>query len=353
MQKTQESFVGYYIIVVAAIVVVFAGVKFITPILVPFLLSLFIAIILSPAYGFLVAKRVPQIIAIFLVISAFLIVLVMMAKLIGTSVHEFSQNIDNYAQKLTSYYSDISHAAENFGIEIPVSEIANILNTKQLMHFVTSLIESLGALFTNGFVVILTVTFMLLESQHFVKKILYMDGHKKTMQHINEIFSQIKSYMVIKALISLFTGFIIWLGLSLIGTDYAFLWGVLAFLLNFIPNIGSILAAIPAVLITLVQLGAFSAFLVSLLYFFVNIVIGSILEPKIMGRGLGLSTLVVFLSLIFWGWLLGMVGMLLSIPLTIMAKIIFNANANTKWLAILLDTGDNLQSKSKEKNILK
>jgi predicted PurR-regulated permease PerM len=349
MQKTQESFVGYYIIVMAAIVIVLAGVKFITPILVPFLLSLFIAIILSPVYGFLVAKRVPQIIAIFLVISVFLIILAMMAKLIGTSVHEFSQNIDNYAQKLTNYYTDISHAAENFGIEIPVSEIANVLNTKQLMRFVTSLIEGLGALFTNGFVVILTVVFMLLESRNFVKKIVYMDGHKKTMQHINEIFSQIKSYMVIKALISLLTGFIIWLGLSFIGTDYAFLWGVLAFLLNFIPNIGSIIAAIPAVLITLVQFGAFSAFLVSLLYLFVNIVIGSILEPKIMGKGLGLSTLVVFLSLIFWGWLLGMVGMLLSIPLTIMAKIVLNANNNTKWLAVLLDSGENLQATSKER----
>jgi predicted PurR-regulated permease PerM len=343
MQKTQEHVVGYSIVVMAAIVVVLAGVKFITPILVPFLLSLFIAIILSPAYSFLVRKKIPEIIAIVLVMLSFLILLAMMAKLIGSSVHEFSQNIDIYAQKLTVYYNTISNVAKDFGLEIPANEIATLLNTKQLMHFVSSLIEGLGALFTNGFVVILTVVFMLLESQHFVKKIEYADGHKKTMQHINEIFTQIKSYMVIKALISLLTGCIIWLGLSFIGTDYAFLWGVLAFLLNFIPNIGSIIAAVPAVLITLVQFGALHALLVSLLYFFVNIVIGSILEPRIMGKGLGLSTLVVFLSLIFWGWLLGMVGMLLSIPLTIMAKIIFAANKNTQWLAVLLGSAESLE----------
>jgi len=342
MQK-EEHLVGYYIIVMAAIVVVLGGVKFITPILVPFLLSLFIAIILSPAYSFLLRKKIPQIVAIFIVISVFMILLAMMAKLIGSSVHEFSQNIDNYVSKLSIYYSDISKLAENFGIEIPASEIANILNTKQLMHFVTSLIERLGALFTNSFVVILTVVFMLLESQHFIKKIEYMDGDKQTMKHINEIFSQIKNYMVIKALISLLTGFVVWLGLTVVGTDYAFLWGVLAFLLNFIPNIGSIIAAIPAVLITLVQFGGLSAFIVTMFYLLVNIVIGSILEPKIMGRGLGLSTLVVFLSLIFWGWLLGMVGMLLSIPLTIMAKIIFTANKNTKWLAVLLGSGESLE----------
>jgi predicted PurR-regulated permease PerM len=342
MQK-EEHLVGYYIIVMAAIVVVLAGAKFVTPILVPFLLSLFIAIILSPAYSFLVKKRVPQIVAIFIVISLFLIILAMMAKLIGSSAQEFSQNIDNYVAKLSVYYSDISSLADSFGIEIPASEIASVLNTKELMRFVTSLIEGLGALFTNGFVVILTVVFMLLESQHFVKKIEYMDGHKETMKHINEIFSQIKSYMVIKALISLLTGFVVWLGLSIVGTDYAFLWGVLAFLLNFIPNIGSIIAAVPAVLITLVQLGGLSAFVVAVLYLMVNIIIGSILEPKIMGRGLGLSTLVVFLSLIFWGWLLGMVGMLLSIPLTIMAKIVFAANKNTEWLAVLLGSGESLE----------
>jgi predicted PurR-regulated permease PerM len=166
------------------------------------------------------------------------------------------------------------------------------------------------------------------------------------MNHINQIFTQIKSYMVIKALISLLTGFIVWMFLSVLGTDYAFLWGVLAFLFNFIPNIGSIIAAVPAVLITLVQLGGINALIVAIFYLIVNIVIGSVLEPKVMGRGLGLSTLVVFLSLIFWGWLLGIVGMLLSIPLTIMAKIIFAANEETKWIAVLLGSGENLESEA-------
>jgi predicted PurR-regulated permease PerM len=111
---------------------------------------------------------------------------------------------------------------------------------------------------------------------------------------------------------------------------------VLAFVFNFIPNIGSIIAAVPAILITLVQLGGVDALLVAGFYFLVNILVGSVLEPRVMGEGVGLSTLVVFLSLLFWGWLLGLVGMLLSIPLTIMAKIAFNANAETRWLAVLL-----------------
>jgi len=152
-------------------------------------------------------------------------------------------------------------------------------------------------------------------------------------------------YMVLKAIISMFTGLIVWIALVIIGTDYAFLWAVVAFLFNFIPNIGSIIAAVPAVLLTLVQLGAFSSIIVSLLYIVINVLIGSVVEPKVMGKGLGLSTLVVFLSLIFWGWLLGIVGMLLSIPLTIMVKIILDENEKTRWISVLLGSGDDLKLK--------
>jgi len=338
----KERQLGYFFIVMASVIIVLAGIKLAAAIIVPFLLSLFIAIILSPSYNFFKSKGVPDIFAIIIVISVFLLLLAFIAKLIGTSVHSFSANIDVYASKLLIHYKSLSEFAGDLGVEIPVSEITTMFDSKQVMRFFTSIINGLGSVFTNGFVVILTVVFMLLESKNFIYKIRYADNNSETITHINQIFSQIKSYMVIKALISLLTGFIVWAVLSYIGTDYAFLWGVLAFLFNFIPNIGSIIAAVPAVLITLVQLGGLHALMVATFYIIINVTIGSILEPKVMGKGLGLSTLVVFLSLIFWGWLLGIVGMLLSIPLTIMAKIIFAANEDTKWLAVLLGSGENL-----------
>ena len=347
MQRSQKNQLGYFFIVMASVIIVLAGVKFAASIIVPFLLSLFIAIILSPSYNFFKSKGFPDVVAIIIVIGTFLLFLAFIAKLIGTSVHGFSANIDNYATRLSSYYVTLSNFSADLGFEIPVSEITTLFDSKQAMRFFTSIINGLGSVFTNGFVVILTVVFMLLESKHFIYKIRYADGDAKAMSRINQIFTQIKSYMVIKSLISLLTGTIVWLFLTfVIGTDYAFLWGVLAFLFNFIPNIGSIIAAVPAVLITLVQFGGVSAFVVAIFYVIVNISIGSILEPKVMGKGLGLSTLVVFLSLIFWGWLLGIVGMLLSIPLTIMAKIIFDANEDTKWIAVLLGSGENLETDS-------
>lgn len=132
------------------------------------------------------------------------------------------------------------------------------------------------------------------------------------------------------------TGLLVGIGLSLIGVDFAILWGILAGLLNFIPTIGSIIAAAPAVLIALLGMGMTEAVLVLILYVVVNVGIGSILEPKFMGRTLGLSPLVVLVSLLVWGWVFGPVGMLLSIPLTMIAKLALESKPDTRWIGILM-----------------
>ena len=341
----KETKIGYTFIVIASVVIVLAGVKSASSILVPFLLSLFIAIILSPSYNYFKSRKIPDGISLLLVMGIFLFLIVLVVKLIGTSVTDFSSNIDMYSEKLSTYYISIVDYTRAFGLDLSINDIAGFIDSKKIMTFSTSLLQGMSALFTNGFVILLTVVFMLLESSHFMDKIDIADGKRGALIHIQEIAVKIQHYMVLKAVISFFTGVIVWTVLSLIGTDYAFLWGVIAFIFNFIPNIGSIIAAVPAVLITLVQLGGFSALLVTGLYISVNIIMGSVIEPKVMGRGLGLSTLVVFLSLLFWGWLLGLVGMLLSIPLTIMAKIIFDTNENTRWISVLLGSSGDINKK--------
>jgi len=342
----QKNKMGTSLVVMASVIIVLAGIKAAISIVVPFLLALFIAIILSPFYNYFMKKGIPSGISLLIVVGFLITFFILVAKLLGSSVVDFNANLGFYEQQLTMHFHKLVEIAIGFGIEIPETDIMNIFNPKLIMGFASSIVQSMGYLVTNGFVILLTVVFMLLESNNFVDKITHINlkNDSKTIIHMQMILTQIKEYMVLKALISLFTGFVIWIGLVLIGTDYPFLWAVLAFMLNFIPNIGSIIAAVPAVLLTFVGLDLFSAIMVSILYGIVNIVIGSIIEPKIMGNGLGLSTLVVFLSLIFWGWLLGIVGMLLSIPLTIMAKIILKANDNTKWISVLLGSGENLSN---------
>ncbi|MGL1886137.1 MAG: AI-2E family transporter [Reichenbachiella sp.] len=115
-----------------------------------------------------------------------------------------------------------------------------------------------------------------------------------------------------------------------------FLWALIAFLLYYIPNIGSFIAVIPAVLFSIVQLEFSGVVWTTIAFVLVNVVVGSVIEPKVMGKKQGLSTFVVFLSLLFWGFLLGTVGMFLSIPITMSIKIILEQNPKTLWMAILL-----------------
>lgn len=163
-----------------------------------------------------------------------------------------------------------------------------------------------------------------------------MDDHTSELDKYSLIINGVNRYLGIKTLTSLVTGIVIAVWLAIQGVDFPVMWGVFAFMLNYIPNIGSIIAAVPAVLLALIQLGPLPAGMAAIGFLVVNILVGSVIEPKVMGQGIGLSVLVVFLSLAFWGWVLGPVGMLLSVPLTMAVKIALSGRESTKWLSILL-----------------
>lgn len=328
---------GSVVVVIAAIIIILGALKMAAAIVVPILLAAFIAIIISPIYGWMIKKRVPAALALLAVISGLIIIFTLVGLLIGGSLQSFSDNIPAYEAQLSTQLASLTAKLNNMGII--EGELSSLFNPSALMQYSATVLKGAGSVLTNSFMIFLIIAFMLLESTAFAKKLEQANGESDTMMHINEVFSKIKHYMALKAVISLVTGIVITAVLMMIGLDYAILWGFLVFLFNFIPNIGSILAAIPAVLLAFVQLGTFGFIEVGLLYFVTNIMIGSIIEPRLMGAGLGISTLVVFLSLIFWGWLLGPIGMLLSIPLTITIKILLYNEEKTRWLAVLMGNG--------------
>jgi len=333
--------IGSFLIVSAALVIVLAGIKTASVIIVPFLLSLFIAIIFSPLFNWLNEKGLHDTLSLFVVVGIFIGLIAIVGILVGSSAHDFNANLPQYEANLTAQLSGFFDILGSYGISVPKEELLAMFGPKVIMKYMAGTLKSFGSVITNGMVVLLTVIFLLLETAQFSQKFKEIDGEKRLHIHISEIGSKIKQYMVLKTIISAVTGFLVYLILLIIGIDYPVLWGVAAFLLNFIPNIGSLMAAVPAVLLAQIQFGFFFAMAVMTVYIIINTVIGSIIEPKVMGNGLGLSTLIVFLSLIFWGWLLGPVGMLLSIPLTIMVKIVLAANPRTEWMAVMLGEGKN------------
>jgi len=327
---------GNVILVIAAIIIILGALKMAAVIVVPVLLASFIAIVISPIYAWLIKRKVPSAFALLAVILGLMVVFSLVGVLIGSSLQSFSSNMPLYEAQMQIQLDVLTAKLNSLGII--EGELGSLFNPSALMKYSATVLKGAGSIVTNSFMILLIIVFMLLESTNFAKKLERAKGHGSAMVQIDEVFTKIKHYMAIKAVISLVTGAVITLLLLLIGLDYAILWGFIVFLLNFIPNIGSILAAVPAVLLAFVQLGTFGALEIGAIYLIINIVIGSIIEPKLMGAGLGISTLVVFLSLIFWGWLLGPVGMLLSIPLTITIKIMLYSQDQTRWLAVLMSS---------------
>ena len=205
------------------------------------------------------------------------------------------------------------------------------------MRFFTGMLASLGDVLSNAFLVLLTLIFILLEAAGFPKKPLALSkGDASGLERVNKISESIRRYVSIKTWLSLVTGFLIGLWLKYFGVDYPLLWGLLAFLFNFVPNIGSIIAAVPAVTLATIHPCPTETLYAAFGYLVVNGIVRNVIEPRVMGQGMGRSTLVVIVSLVFWGWVLGPIGMVLSVPLSMIVKIYLDASDETRWLAILL-----------------
>jgi predicted PurR-regulated permease PerM len=216
-------------------------------------------------------------------------------------------------------------------------QISTAFNPAVVLRIVGDAFNQVSNLFANGFLILLTVIFILLEESTLPGKIKKMVSNPgSSLEKIHSVTQNINKYIALKTVMNFCNALLVTIFLLIFGVDYYLLWGLLAFLLNYIPTIGSFLALLPPTLLALIQFGFIEAIIVAAGFVVINTIIGNIIEPRFMGKGLGLSTLVVFLSLIFWGWVLGPLGMFLSVPLTITIKIALDSSEETRWLAILL-----------------
>ena len=320
----------------ACLVVIIAGVQAAASLLVPLLLAMFIACICLPPLHWLLSKGISASWAVLLITLGLLLLGIFLSVFIGASVADFSQNIPAYQQRLQGQTTQLLTWLADLGIHISNQSVLDALNPAAAMGFAGRLLAGFGNVMANTFFIVLTVIFLMFEALSLPHKWAVISEHAPSTDAVQSFLDSVNQYLVIKTWISLATGIVVSIWLSVLGVDYPLLWGLLAFLFNYVPNIGSIIAAVPAVLLALVQLGADSALYTGLGYIVINIVMGNVIEPRFMGKGVGLSTLIVFISLVFWGWLLGPVGMLLSVPLTMIVKLALEANPNTQWIAVLL-----------------
>lgn len=323
---------------IASVIVIVAGLKSASSLFVPFLLAGFIGLLCAPALFWLRDRGLPNAIALVVVLIGLFSIGAVFGGLMSSTINEFTRLLPSYQERFGSVVASLVATLGSYGIDFGTNpDEANPFDPQTALGIVGGLAGNLGSLLNNAFLLFLTVCFILLEASSFPLKVREAFGDSPEIENqMTEIGESIRRYLGIKTLTSMLTGFLAYTALMFLGVQFAPLWGLIAFLLNFVPAIGSVMAAIPAVALALVDNSLQTAILVAMTYIGINISVGNFLEPRVMGDGMGLSPLIVVTSLVFWGWILGPVGMVLAVPLTVILRISLGSQPQTQWVAVLL-----------------
>ena len=319
-----------------AVVIVAAAAKALQVVLVPLFLALLLAALMHPAVQWCEERGIPQWLAIpgMLLITA--MVLVGVGSILTETARQLQAELPAYVDRFESLARNALGWLHDHGVMIPAASFEGALDADRFMNVAGGALRGFANIMSTTFLVIILTVFLLIEARGVTDKMAAVWPKATKRLQATGVVTEIQRYLGLKSIMSLATGALVALWVWWVGLDFPLFWGLIAFLFNYVPTVGSIIAAIPAMLLALVQLDLGATFLVGLGYLIVNTVIGNFIDPNVLGRGLSLSPLVVILSILFWGWLLGFIGLLLAPVLTMILRITAENVAGLQWLAVLL-----------------
>jgi len=341
------------LVMLAAMVIVIAGLKLSEAFFIPIMLALFIATISYPITDWLRNHRIPRALAVLLTVLvdfAFLIVLASIAvsllgdfeakwdatyyPLLRLRIDETSEMIIN---SLTGFgFENAQEAVELYFNDLWKEQLDN-LHVEKVLSLGSGLVGRVASFFGTTFIVLILTVFMLTEARPFGRRFTAIcDARGPNFARMFAATKDVQRFLGIKTLVSLITGILAGILCRACGLDFFILWAILAYTLNYVPVIGSIIAGIPPTILAVLAYDLPRGLIIVAGYGCINIFIGNVVEPSLMGRRFGLSTLVVIVSVLFWGWLWGPVGMLLAVPLTMIIKVALDHSYEFHWLAVAM-----------------
>lgn len=335
--RAQHHFPYHLMLTFASLVIIVTGLKLGASLFIPVLLALFIATLCSRPVKWLYTRGVGANLSILAVLALVGVLLGLMGWLVSARMSDFVETFSELG--VQKHYTALLIWFNDLGLPIDAREVGQNLNPSMLLNSLPSLLGGIGDFFTQLAIVLILAIFILFETLDFPYKLARaVRCPDQSLKRFTQFSSTLQRYLLVKTLISAVTGLLIALCCLVLQVEFALLWGALGFFMNFIPNVGSIIAAIPAVLLTLIvpDGGVLKALLLGGAYVIINFVLGNLVEPRVMGQTLGMSTLAAFMSLVFWGWLFGPIGLFLSIPLTMSLKIVLDSHPDTRWLSVLM-----------------
>lgn len=335
-----ESRLTRICLVIIVLFIIGIVLKIAKPVLLPFLVAIFISYTMSPLLDWLLKIKVPKLLAISSILILTFSLLYLFGLLIYSSGKYFASEFPKYSRQIDSLLTELVVWLEHLPFKVNVPTIISQINVEKVTGFLLSTLGSFLTFLEKLLIIFVFVIFILAGRDKLPARISMALAAEKAA-YINRMVAsinrQIQKYLAVKTVVSFLSGLLTTCILLLFGVDFALLLGFLTFILNYIPSLGSVVAIILAVLITFFQFGnSLVPVWVLLLLGLIDTIIGNFIDPKLMGRSLDLSPLLVIFSLFFWGWLWGVAGMFLAIPLLAVLKIIFENVPSLKFLAVLM-----------------
>lgn len=346
---------GKALLMLAALVILIAGLKVAESLFIPILIAFFVATVSFPVLNFLRNKGVPRPFAVLLTVGLDFIFLAALTVLAVTLVGDLQDKwnaryASEFSQQIVTASGNLADTLKEYGVpnaqekinEAVNNNLTNLQNIRfeRILDFGTGVLGRVVGFFGSFVIILILIVFMLSEARMFGRRMeAISQARGPNLTRMLVATKDIQRFLAIKTAVSLATGvlagFLCWLA----DLDFFILWGILAFFLNFIPVIGSIVAGVPPTVLALLVSGVPNALLVAFGYLLINNFLGNFLEPILMGRRFGISTLVVVISVFFWGWLWGPVGMLLAVPLTMVLKVILESSDEFRWIGVAISSG--------------
>jgi predicted PurR-regulated permease PerM len=325
--------------ILCGIVVLLAALKAAASIVVPLLLGATIAVAFAPTAERLERRGLPPIASAGVTIVAVLAVVGAMGAIMVAAAGDLAESLPEYQAQLVAARQGVLHWLQARDLGEVAASVQQINPAKSAGAMVTSTLISAGDVLSDGFIVLLIAVFIQLEATTIKDKLRIALGSAQPVEQTLNAIGEVQRYLIVKTALSAANGVLLGFWCYLWGLSNPVLWGVLAFALNFVPIVGSLISAVIPVALALVELGVGSAIGVAVGYGLVNLLVDNALEPRLMGRALGLSPLVLLLSMLIWGYVLGPVGALLSVPLTVAVRIFLDYHENLRWIALLMASG--------------
>lgn len=325
-----------WLIRAAALVVILGALKLATPLVVTLLLAAFLAIVSAPLMFWLVRLGVHRNLAVAAAIASDVTFFGAMAFLAASGVDALVSALPRYEERAALLRSEASAWLLAEGLP-DLSDLLPSFSQADTGRVVGTTLAEVARALSSLVLVLFIVAFLLVELLGIEEKLRVVFRHPEIgIEQFRRAAAHVQRYILVKTAANVLTGALVWLWLAAFRVDFAMLWGVCAFMLNYIPTIGSALVGIPVLVITLLQFGFGTTLVVGVGYVLINTAIAALVEPRVFGQALGLSPLVVFLSMVCWGWLWGPVGAVLSVPLTVIVKIALTYMEGYEWLSRLL-----------------